>query len=436
MTEAPTGEPSAPDTSPLGANVPPEMLRLLIAGRWAVLGTVALAISLALRFPLNFFGLLAVAAPIAIYNLVQWLLLRAGRLRIRPAVLIGIDLVGITLLDWFSGGVRSPFVGFYYVLIIVAAAFGDLRGSLATATAVAALESVMALLSPSDVPPGLRLNFAITTFPFFFLTALGAGFLVRRLREQWERRRDAETALEAMHREVAIAREVQATLTHTLPPRVPGFSIGAHLRPLHGIGGDMQDYVPVSGGIGIAVADVSGHSLAAALLAARLAHLLDELGLGAPLPSVLASWNQTIYERTPPEVFVTAVILIARADNGEVEYAVAGHPPPLVYYHAEQRVRPLEGKGMILGVLEEARVTVRRTHLNPGDVLLLYTDGAIDARDDQGAPLGIEGLAALFAQFATLPVQELVDRLGEAIAAGHAINDDLTLVALVCAGSR
>lgn len=87
-------------------------------------------------------------------------------------------------------------------------------------------------------------------------------------------------------------------------------------------------------------------------------------------------------------------------------------------------------------MLEEARFTVRRTHLNPGDVLLLYTDGAIDARDDQGAPLGIEGLAALFAQFATLPVQELVDRLGEAIAAGHAINDDLTLVALVCAGSR
>lgn len=431
MTAAQERRTHTPEPPPIGPGVSPEFLRLLIAGRWVVLATILLALTLEVHFPVNHEGLIAIAIAGGLYNLAQTILLRGGRLRgFPPAVLIGVDLVFVTLVDWFSGGVRSPFIGVYHILIIVAAAFGDLRGSLTAAVAASLLESILVIFRPSGVPRGLRADYVLTTFPFLFLTALASGYLVRRLREQWERRQEAESALEAVQREVEIAREVQATFLHTPPPRVPGLAIATYSHPLYGIGGDMQDYVPLSDGIGVAVADVAGHSLAAALLAARLAHLLEELGLGTPLPDVLRSWNHAIYERTPPEVFATAVVLEVRTDTSAINYAVAGHPPPLLYRQADQRVHPLPCGGLALGVVPDAHFEVCHIETVPGDVLLLYTDGAIEARDAAGETLGSEGLARLLAQHASLPVSDLVARLGAEVAAGRQIQDDVTLVAI------
>ncbi|HHX38542.1 MAG TPA: SpoIIE family protein phosphatase [Armatimonadetes bacterium] len=426
-----TGSPEAPARAP--APLAPEFLHLLIAGRWVVLATVVLSILLPIGLLANREALVVLGIITAIYNSGLSALLRAGRVQgLHPANVIGIDLLLVTLLDWFSGGVQSPFLGLYYVIIIVAAAIGDLKGGLLTATAVTIVEALMALLQPrvSGIDWTFHLSFAVSTVPYLFLAALASGYLVRRLREQWQRLEETEARLALVQRDLEIAREVQGALTHTAPLNVPGFELGAFTHTQYGIGGDLQDYVPIPEGIGVALADVVGHGLSAALLAARLAHLLDELGLGTPLPEVLESWNRTIFERTPAEMYVTMAIVELRAADGRGRYTVAGHPPPLHWRSATGDIRPLQVTGTALGVLPEPRIQVCEMVLDPSDVLLIYTDGAVEARDDEGELLGIDGLSRLLAQHSSLPPREMVNQIAADIIDRCDMRDDMTLIAV------
>ena len=101
-----------------------EFMRLLIIGRWVVLATIGLVLALRQAYPVDEAALLAVGAVTAAYNLANWYLVVHCRWQPpRPWLLITIDLLLITALDWFSGGVRSPFLDLYYLIIIVAAAF-------------------------------------------------------------------------------------------------------------------------------------------------------------------------------------------------------------------------------------------------------------------------------------------------------------------------
>ncbi|MBI3948632.1 MAG: serine/threonine-protein phosphatase [Armatimonadetes bacterium] len=412
--------------------VSPDFIRLLITGRWIAIVAVLLTLRLHLRFPADDSAVAAVVVMAAAYNTGQWLLLRAGRLRrYPPAILVGVDLALVTLLVWHSGGVRSPFVNLYYLVVIVAAAFGDLRGSLLAATAAAGLQLLVVFTREPLTPQLLRLQYLVSTLPYLVLVALVAGHLVRQLRGEWERRRQAERELDALNRELEIARQVQSSLTGRPVPRVPGLALAAHTEPLYGIGGDIQDYAPTPEGVGITIADISGHSLPAALVAVRLSEFIERADPRTALEQVARAGNQAVYDATPPEVFVAAIFCQVRRHDGRVRYAVAGNPPPLIYRCRAGRAALLDGcRGPLLGVLEEACYPVCEEHLEIGDVLLLYTDGAIDARGADGEILGAEGLAAILARRAGLPIQEMVDRLAGDIRSGREVRDDLTLVAI------
>lgn len=411
--------------------LPPEFASLLIVGRWVVIGTVVLALVLRHPYLLDRPALVAVGLAAALYNLSQWLLLRGERLdRYPPAALIAGDLLLVTALVWVGGGIRGPFEGLYYLVIIAAAAFGDTRGSALTAVVVSGLEFLIVMTRTSEYSDAERLAHLLNTIPFFFLTAAMAGSLVRYLRHEWERRHAAEDRLAAVDRELAIAREVQASFVGQAPPSVPGLDIAAHSEPFYGVGGDLQDYVPLADGVGGVLADISGHGLGAAMLAARLSQALEGIGLGMPLQRVAALWNQAVLRSTSEEVFVTAVFFQAETGTGRIRYLVAGHPPPLHWSCRRARVAPLKGHGMALGALDDARFGVDEVLLDIGDVLLLYTDGAVEARDVRGEMLEQEGLAALLERRHALPPQQLVERLAEDIRAGRQIRDDITLVAL------
>ena len=409
--------------------LPPDLTNLLITGRWVVIGTVLLALVLHHPFPLDRPALAVIGLVAAVYNLSQWLLLRSGRLSGNPpAAFVGADLVLVTLLVWYGGGIRGPFEGLFYLVIIIAAAFRDLRGSTLTAVAVTALELLVVVTRPGSVPEPLRMAHLLNTIPYFFLTAAVAGYLVRYLRREWERRHAAEDRLAAVDRELEIAREVQGSLLGQPAPQVPGLAIASYAQPFFGIGGDLQDYVPLPDGVGLVVADISGHSLAAALLAARLSQALEGISLGQPLSQVAALWNQAVCKGTPDEILVTAVFLHVEAWGSTIRYVIAGHPPPLLWRSELARVDALEGHGLLLGALDGARFHVEETTLARGDILLLYTDGAIEARDERGEMLELEGLAALLARHSAIPPEELVARLAEDVRAGREIRDDITLV--------
>ena len=158
---------------------------------------------------------------------------------------------------------------------------------------------------------------------------------------------------------------------------------------------------------------------------------MEEAGVGVPLDQVAAQWNHTVVERTPVEFFATAVFCEITGESGRIHYAVAGHPPPLLWRRASGEVQELtECRGPLLGVLPDATYRACEAWLESGDVLLLYTDGAIEARDTRGEMLDTEGLEALFARSAHLSPAEFVKRLAADIRTGREVRDDLTLIAI------
>lgn len=418
--------------------MPREFMLLLVIGRWLVVASVVFVVVLHHPVPIDRGNLLVAGAVIAAYNVFQWVLLRRSLCcTYPPALVIAVDLALATLLVAFSGATRSPFLGLYYLVILIAAALCDLRGSLLTAAGAILLQLLVVQVTHYEEPHTprdihvLRLQHVVSTFPYVVLIAWVGSYLVRLLREQWEGRREAETHLAVIHRELEIARDVQSVLLEVPLPVLPGLSIGVHAAPLHGIGGDLRHYTALPDGVGIAVADISGHSVAAALLAVRLSELLEEAGLGVPLDEVAVRWNHTVAARTPPEVFVTAVFCEIAGTSSQVRYTVAGHPPPLLWRRAAAKVEALtQCSGALLGVLPEASYRVCETHLEIGDVLLLYTDGAIEAQGADGEMLGTEGLSDLLARCAHLPPPELVEHLAAGIRTGREVSDDMTLLAI------
>lgn len=415
---------------PVVPGVPAEFISLLILGRWIFVATIILTLVLKHPFVIDRHVLFVIAVVATAYNIAQWVLLRVGRLgSYPPAAFIGADTLLATALIWFSGNSRSPFLGLYYLLIIVAAAFGDYRGSLLTALSASGLQVLAVAFRRPGATEILRVENAVSTFPFFFLTAAVSGFLVRSLRRHWESRQAAEMQLAAVNRELEIAEEVQRALMGRPLPHVTGVTVARFSRPLYGVGGDLQDYVALPDGLGVVLADVAGHSLAAALLAVRLSQALEGVGWAMPLPDLLAAWNRTVYAYTPDDVFATAAFLQVRVADGHVRYAAAGHPPALVWRSAARRVETLGAcHAPPLGVAADAAIGICDLDLAPGDLVLLYTDGASEARNADGSMLDVDGLARLLQQRGGLPPRELVARLAEDVVAGRSIRDDLTLL--------
>ena len=142
-----------------------------------------------------------------------------------------------------------------------------------------------------------------------------------------------------------------------------------------------------------------------------------------------AAWHEAILRGTARGARHRRHLRIHSAD-GELHYALAGHPPPLLWRRASGHVETLDCAGPALGVIEEASFEICGARLEPGDALLLYTDGAIEARAPDGTMVEVEGLARYLHRHAALPPAEIVSQLAEEIAAGREIRDDVTLVVI------
>ncbi len=267
------------------------------------------------------------------------------------------------------------------------------------------------------------------------LAALAVGALetAARLDERLERER--------LHEEVRLARGVQARLLPERLPRVAGLEVAARWRPSRDVSGDTYDAVGLGGGrLLVAVADVVGKGIGASLLMATLQagfrlvqpDLAAAADPGDALARATARLDRLIASSTEPHQFVTLAWAVADAGTGDLWSVVAGHPPPRRLL-ADGRVQPLALGGPLLGVLPEPRFTASRNHLERGDALLLYTDGATEAQNKAGAELGPEGLDRLLADAPRQP-DALADAVVAAVdawaGADGVAEDDLTLVAV------
>ncbi len=246
----------------------------------------------------------------------------------------------------------------------------------------------------------------------------------RLTRELLDRRR--------LEKELAIAREIQASFLPKRAPEVPGFDLAGATQPHDEVGGDYFDFIRVSDSrLGIAIADVSGKGIPAALIMAGFRmSLLAEIRNEFTMRAVMRKVNSLLHESTERDKFVTLFYGVLDWKNRSLSFSNAGHNPPLLL-RADGRVQYLLEGGVALGVLPDARYEERPVALHPGDVLLLYTDGVSEAELPTGEQFGTERLERCLKRLAEGTAQEILKGVVDevtAYAGEHGVNDDLTLV--------
>ncbi len=227
----------------------------------------------------------------------------------------------------------------------------------------------------------------------------------------------------------------QRRLLPQTAPRVAAYGLALDYRPACSATGDYHDFFHrPDGHTAVFVGDGSGHGPAASMLVATMRAILHtHPELHASPGDTLAAAGRLFHGLTPPDLFMTGVYLLLGA-GGRVSWASAGHDPPL-RVSRRGRVAPvdLEAVGFPLGIHPGEGYATVAWHLAPGERLVLFTDGLVEARAAGGEPFGRGRLRSAVAELAPLALEELVRAL-VARAADHMheseFEDDLTVVAV------
>ena len=256
-------------------------------------------------------------------------------------------------------------------------------------------------------------------------------------RIEYERRlADAAERLEAerLRAEIRVAREIQQRFFPAAPLPLHGLDIGGASYPADATGGDYFDYVPLQdGSLAIAIGDVSGHGLGPALLMAETRAYLRAFALTrTDVREILRLINQALVRDTPDDRFAT--LLLARLDlqNHSLEYASAGHPTGYILNASGEVCTELRSTGMPLGILPDLELDAGRPIvLEAGQMILLITDGIIEAHDEERTLFGTERLLDLLRAHRDGTGREIVDALYRTICGfcNHKAQlDDMTAV--------
>ncbi len=244
-----------------------------------------------------------------------------------------------------------------------------------------------------------------------------------------------ETAARArLDREIEIAREVQEGLFPQRWPSVPGLRYAGHCRPALGVGGDYYDFLELEGGLGFAIGDVSGKGIPAALLMACLQASLRAQALSGPadLGRLMSRLNTLLYETSPANRYAT--LFFAHYDPGQrlLSYVNAGHNEPAVL-RGDGSVERLRVGGPVVGLLPATSFDQASITLQPGDVVLGYTDGVSEAMNAADEEWGEERMIAVGRECAGLAPESVIQRLlaaADSFVAGAPQHDDMTLLVI------
>ena len=242
-----------------------------------------------------------------------------------------------------------------------------------------------------------------------------------------------------LQQEIELAAQVQQRLLPARPPVMNGFDIAGQMIAARTVGGDYFDYIELpAGDLGLVVADVSGKGVAAALLMSSV-----EMGLRIDAPSAshtnqaVRNLNKVLVHVTDAERYVT--LFYGKLDVSQclLEYTNAGHCPPLLVRQGTREPVWLEAGGMVAGLFPEAEYDCGQVRLEPGDMLISYTDGVTEATNAAGEQFTVARLEAVVRENATSCAQDLVEAILKAVGefrGANALEDDLTLMVLRVTG--
>ena len=230
-------------------------------------------------------------------------------------------------------------------------------------------------------------------------------------------------------------REVQERLFPQDYPAVPGLELAGACRPALAIGGDYYDFVPLEGGrLGIAIGDISGKGIPAALLMATLrAFLRGQTVRGrGELARLMADLSGLVYESSAPNRYATFFYAEYDPSTRRLQYVNAGHNPPMLLRAdpAGDVVRLTTG-GPVIGLLPECDYTQDEVQLAPGDLLVAFTDGISEAMNADFEEWGEERLLPALRDGRRAPLPHIIERVraaADTFVAGAAQHDDMTMI--------
>jgi sigma-B regulation protein RsbU (phosphoserine phosphatase) len=259
--------------------------------------------------------------------------------------------------------------------------------------------------------------------PWGFAVFLGIlGYVAARRRVQ----RDQE--LNAIQEELVIARRIQLEILPPAFPRSSNFNVAARYVPMTSVAGDFYDFLVADEmRAGLFIADVAGHGIPAAMIASvvKMAATSQRSNVADP-GALLAGMNAALCGNTQKQ-FVTAAFVYLDVESATLRYSAAGHPPMLLLRGCE--VMDIEENGLLLAAFSFATYTTTAHSLRPGDRLMLYTDGIVEAEDPNEVEFGRARLGALMLATAKLSPQEAVDHIVDAVQRwAKSQGDDLTII--------
>ncbi len=209
--------------------------------------------------------------------------------------------------------------------------------------------------------------------------------VLREAREQLARQ------LLFINSELEMAREIQLSILPQEIPRIKGLEITARYLPMSSVAGDFYDFILVDEKhLGILVADVSGHGLAAALIASMLQVALAAQSSHASDPGrVLAGLNQSLCGKFKHH-FVTAIYVFMDLEKKSVSYAGAGHPPLLLWRASTRSASEVVQNGLLLGLFPAQTYSVIEMPVEPGDKVVLFTDGIVETESPSEQEFGLD----------------------------------------------
>ncbi len=237
---------------------------------------------------------------------------------------------------------------------------------------------------------------------------------------------------ERMESELALATEIQQRFQPSGPPQIEGYEFQGISFSCYEIGGDYYDFVPKPDGkLLVALGDVSGKGTAAALLMSSLhAAIHAQVAAKSTLDQTVVSVNEYLAENTPANRFVTLFAAELNPANGSLRYINAGHNPPLIG-KADGTVTQLSSGGLPLGIMTGAEYEAGELQLEPGEALVVYSDGVSEAVNLRDEEFGIDRLAEVIKKNLRSSAAGLRDKVESALSTfteTAPANDDITLV--------
>jgi serine phosphatase RsbU (regulator of sigma subunit) len=237
---------------------------------------------------------------------------------------------------------------------------------------------------------------------------------------------------ERIEQELRTAQEIQHTFLPKNVPALPGWQLVPYYQPAREVGGDFYDFLPFEDGrLGLVIGDVTGKGIPAALVMTATRTMLRTAAQGTASPGeVFARVNELLFADIPPKMFVTCFYAILDPTSGLMKYANAGHDLPFRRYKGG--VSELRATGMPLGLMPGSCYEEHEVIIAPGENLLFYTDGLVEAHNPGREMFGFPRLKTLLEEHAEgaslirLLLSELKSFTGE----GWEQEDDVTMVTL------